>query len=53
MKEIKVKILNLALTIVPIVCILLFWQYEAKKINNEFILTDVGVTFKALIDMLK
>ncbi|MBR2385482.1 MAG: ABC transporter permease subunit [Clostridia bacterium] len=53
MKEKNNRILNLILTTIPIVCILLVWQIEAKKINNEFILTDVGVTFKALVEILK
>lgn len=53
MKEKKDKIINLILAIIPLVCILLVWQIEAKKIDNEFILTDVGATFKALLELFK
>ena len=53
MKEKKDRILNLILAIIPIACILIAWQVEAKKIDNEFILTDLGTTFKALIEMLR
>ena len=53
MRENKNKIINLILALIPLACILLLWQVEAKKIDNEFILTDVGATFKALLELLK
>ena len=53
MKVNRDKILNLILMVIPLACILLIWQIEAEKIDNEFILTGIGATFKALIGLLK
>ena len=53
MKDKNNKIINLILAFIPLACILIVWQMEAKKIDNEFILTDLGATFKALIELFK
>lgn len=53
MKDKNNKIINLILAFVPLACILVVWQIEANKIDNEFILADLGATLKALVELFK
>jgi hypothetical protein len=53
MKTHRDKIINLILAVVPIAFIFIVWQIEAKKLNNEFILPNLGKTVGALLALFK
>ena len=53
MKTHRDKIINLILAVAPIAFIFIVWQIEAKKLNNEFILPNLGKTLSALLALFK
>lgn len=47
------KILNFALPLLTVACILIIWVVSAKIIDNEYILPSVSDTFKAFFALFK
>lgn len=52
MKNKSGKLLNLILSLVPVLCVFVLWAGCAKAVNSEYILPSVWATFSALIILL-